>query len=113
MSVGKRLREEAIVSDTGYAKTESGGWSIVLSGGPNDKIGNLHRPPLWRLSGKRLKTKPTELNMEYLKQVSISAGCPPEIESEEPIWGTWHFQWYEVTEPESNVRYILTDQKSV
>lgn len=104
MSVGSQLREEAIAAKNGFARAHSGGWSIVMTGGPNDAIGNLSDPPLWRLSGKRLDGgKPSDANLDYLRRVALEAGFREKsderrmkmLRGEEMIVGTWHYTWNE------------------
>jgi hypothetical protein len=96
--LGKELRKACIVSPGGITLPafRANGWSILLSGGPNDKLGQLSNPPTWRLSGKRLDgRRPTEEQLQWLQRVALSASSQ-EVCAEELIVGTWHFTWYEM-----------------
>ena len=96
MSHGQELREAAISAERGMAKIQMGGWSIVMTGGPNDRIGNLNVPPVWQLSGKRLDgRRPTPLQLDFLERVSKNAGGPGGAPVE-LIAGTWHWAWHEI-----------------
>lgn len=67
----------------------------MMTGGPNDKLGQLANPPMWRLSGKRLNgCRPSEANLDYLRRIAFAVGANDEP-PEEPIWGTWHWTWTE------------------
>lgn len=99
-SIGKSLREHVAAADRGAVRILSGGWSIVLTGGPNDRLGQLHQKgPLWLLSGKRIDgRKPTGTSLDFLRRVATGAGAPDDAPLEEVIVGTWSFQWNEPKE---------------
>lgn len=96
MSTGGSLRKKTIDSDHGMQRIQSGGWSIVMSGGPNDPIGTLQEPAIWRISGKRMNgQRPSPLHLNYLRRVALEAGAP-DVAGDEIIVGTWHWSWHEI-----------------
>lgn len=90
------LRKNTIAASEGLAKTQAGGWSIVMSGGPNDPIGSLMDPPIWVLSGRKMnKRRPTEANLKFLRKFAVQAGAA-NVPGDEMIIGTWQWRWYEI-----------------
>lgn len=96
MTLEEEIRTSVLVSPRGMIRIPSGGWSIVFTGGPNDALGNLSSPPIWRLSGKRIDgRRPSAQNLDYLRRIAVAAGAL-NVPGEELIQGTWHWSWNEV-----------------
>lgn len=104
MTLGQTIRRAAVASPKGMTRTQSGGWSIVMTGGPNDVLGKLTSPQIWRLSGKRLDgRRPSAQNLDYLRRVAVEAGAL-DVPGEEMMQGTWHWSWNEIDGRSVSVR---------
>lgn len=100
-AIAVTLRKECLRSPGGGARMLRNGWSIILTGGPNDALGRLATPPTWRLSGKRTDGKPPSVEqLAWLTLVAAHVARPAgEVTGpEELIVGTWHFTWSEEDE---------------
>lgn len=88
--MGAGLRQCALNSAEHIASCKAGGWSFVVSTPALFSLGE------WKFSCKRImRTRPSEKNLEFAREVARGAGAPDTEQFSEPIVGTFHINWSE------------------
>jgi len=104
------LKRAAIAAADGSARGVACGWHLVLTRpgfelpawavrearalAPHEKSEPLALPEWW-LSGKRIRGKPNDANLAFLRRFAVALGAPDAPGRDQLVVGSWYWIWRE------------------